>query len=42
MWFFEGNEIMPETARKIIDDTENKKYVSIASLWELAIKLSGG
>ena len=42
MWFFEGNPKMPILAREDICNLENMIYVSIASLWELAIKLNTG
>jgi len=42
LWFLEGNEKMPYTARDTICNAENNIYVSIVSLWEVAIKVSGG
>jgi len=42
IWFFDGDSALSETAKKIILDTSNIKYLSIASAWEIAIKLSIG
>lgn len=40
IWFLEGNDSLSKTARNIIEETESPKYVSIASIWEIAIKVS--
>ena len=40
MWFFNGNEVLSETAKRIILDLSNSKYLSIASAWEISIKIS--
>ncbi len=42
IWFFEGNLRLPAAARGLIADRQNLKTVSIASLWEMAIKISIG
>lgn len=42
IWFLEGNESLSKDAKIIIEETESKKYVSIASIWEIAIKVSLG
>jgi PIN domain nuclease of toxin-antitoxin system len=42
IWFFDGDNSLSETAKKIILNTSNIKYISIASAWELAIKVSLG
>jgi PIN domain nuclease of toxin-antitoxin system len=42
IWFFNGDNALSETAKKIILDTSNIKYLNIASAWEIAIKLSIG
>ncbi len=39
IWFFDGNELLSLNARKLIEDPKNKKFISIASIWEVAIKL---
>jgi len=35
-----GNKKLSLFARNLIEDSANKIYVSIASLWEIAIKVS--
>jgi PIN domain nuclease of toxin-antitoxin system len=40
IWFLEGNDSLSKVARTIIEETESQKYVSIASIWEIAIKVS--
>ena len=42
IWFFNGNDSLSEIAKKTILDTSNVKYLSIASAWELAIKIGIG
>jgi len=42
IWFFEDNKRMSKSATEVIFNLENMIYVSFASLWELAIKLSTG
>ena len=42
IWLFEGNEKMSESTREILNDLKNMVYVSIASVWEVAIKISTG
>jgi len=42
IWFFEGDKRLSKTAIDVIYNLENVIYVSIASVWELAIKLSTG
>ena len=42
IWFFEGDNRLSKTAIDIIYNLENTIYVSIASVWEVAIKLSTG
>ena len=33
LWFFAGNINLSETARILIEDTQNKKLISLASIW---------
>jgi PIN domain nuclease of toxin-antitoxin system len=40
LWFIEGNLNLSNTARSLIEDEENQRFLSIASLWEMAIKVS--
>lgn len=42
LWFLEGSDNLSIKARTTIENTENIKFISIASIWELAIKLSLG
>lgn len=38
--FLEGNKSLSKSRRQIIADSQNDVFVSIASLWETAIKIS--
>lgn len=38
IWYLEGSPQLPETARAYIEDLANPCQVSVASLWEMAIK----
>lgn len=40
IWFLNGDDQLPGSIRSLIADTANKCYVSIASIWEIAIKYS--
>lgn len=42
LWFIDGNAKLSRQARQFIEDQENAKLVSAASLWEMAIKMSLG
>lgn len=42
IWFLEGNVSLSKRAKNIIIDTDNQLFVSIASLWEMTIKMSIG
>ena len=42
LWFMSGDEKLSSTARAILDDIENEVILSVASLWEIAIKASLG
>jgi len=42
IWFFNGESALSETAKRIILDLSNSKYLSMASAWELAIKIGLG
>jgi PIN domain nuclease of toxin-antitoxin system len=42
LWFIDGNPRLSTTARQLIEDPANERFVSIASLWEMAIKASMG
>lgn len=40
IWFIDGDNSLPEKAVNTIKEINNKCFISIASLWEIAIKLS--
>jgi len=42
IWFSENDPLLSRAALKAIETPENVKYISIASLWEMAIKHSLG
>lgn len=42
LWFILGDPRMGPSARKIIESPDNDCYLSIASIWEAAIKVSIG
>jgi len=39
LWFIAGSSELSLKAKEIILNPENKKFVSVASFWEIAIKL---
>ena len=39
LWYFNGDESMPQSTREIILNADNVIYVSIATVWEVAIKI---
>jgi len=42
LWFVNGDSNLTETARGLIEDLENQRFLSVASLWEMSIKSSIG
>lgn len=42
LWFFIGDTSLSTRARTLIEDESNEKFFSVASLWEIAIKVSIG
>ena len=42
IWFLNGDKQLSKTARAAIENQVNDKYVSVASFWEMAIKISLG
>ena len=42
IWFLEGNNLLSGSRRQIIANSQNNVFVSIASLWKMAIKISVG
>lgn len=42
IWFLNGDKNLSEKAKNYILNIQNEKFVSIASIWEVAIKISLG
>lgn len=42
LWHFNGDKQMSNSAMEILKDNKLEKYISIASVWEIAIKNSIG
>jgi len=42
LWFLNDDEQLSSQAKKIIQNIEGKKFISIASIWEICIKLNLG
>ena len=42
LWFIEGSPRLSATARALIEPTTNDVVLSVASGWEIAIKVSSG
>ena len=42
LWFIGGSDRLSQTARSLIEDRDNQPFLSMASLWEMAIKTSLG
>jgi PIN domain nuclease of toxin-antitoxin system len=42
LWFCEGSSALSDKARAAMEDEANERYVSHASAWEVAIKVSLG
>jgi PIN domain nuclease of toxin-antitoxin system len=42
IWFLEGNSSLTQPRQQLIIDSDNDIFVSIACLWEIAIKISTG
>ena len=40
IWFLNGDKLISVNAKAAIENTDNIKIVSIASIWEIAIKIS--
>lgn len=40
LWFTAGDSSLSQSACSAIEDLNNNRYVSVASLWEIAIKVS--
>src|SRR5262249_19186610 len=42
LWFFWDDPQLSDRARTLIEDADNQKLVSVASCWEIAIKVGIG
>lgn len=42
LWYMAGDSRLSGSAKSYIDNRENTRYLSMASLWEIAIKYSSG
>ena len=42
LWYAMGDQRIGSEAKALIDDLDNEAYISIAALWEIAIKYSIG
>lgn len=42
LWFLDGNVNLSKKARSAVENSSNNNFVSIASMWEIAIKISVG
>jgi PIN domain nuclease of toxin-antitoxin system len=40
IWFLNGDKLLSNKARKAIESDEAINYISLASLWEIAIKIN--
>jgi PIN domain nuclease of toxin-antitoxin system len=42
IWFVENDKLLPAKIKKALEDSENNIIISIASLWEMTIKVTLG
>ena len=42
LWFVQDDPQLSDTARELIEDSASRPFLSTASLWEIAIKMSLG
>lgn len=42
MWFVNGDPSLAKKAKEVIESTDNQRFLSVASLWEMAIKINIG
>jgi len=40
IWFFNGDKKLSDKAREAIENPDNLKFISVATIWEIAIKIS--
>ncbi|MFN0053292.1 MAG: type II toxin-antitoxin system VapC family toxin [Planctomycetales bacterium] len=39
LWFLADEPLLSRTAKELIEDSANRKFVSVATCWEIAIKV---
>lgn len=42
IWFFAGSSNLSDTGRNLMENSTHQKLISLASVWEMAIKQSKG
>jgi len=42
IWYFENSDDIPESIASLIDNPVHHKFISVVSLWEIAIKINMG
>ena len=42
LWFLSGDKKLSQKQKSIITDVQNTKFVSIATIWEVALKANNG
>ncbi|WP_250630139.1 type II toxin-antitoxin system VapC family toxin [Rhodoflexus caldus] len=42
IWYMEGNDLLGEQNRLLIQDSATTVYLSVASVWEMALKVNSG
>lgn len=42
LWYISGDQTLPKAVVNAISDLSNQCYVSVASIWEITIKMSNG
>lgn len=42
LWFISGDERLPHTVRAALQDAENEVWLSVVSVWEIAVKQKMG
>jgi PIN domain nuclease of toxin-antitoxin system len=40
IWFVENDKLLPPQIKKVLEDSDNTIIISIASLWEMTIKIT--
>lgn len=42
LWFADGNQKIQKNVIELIENNENQKFISMASVWEIAVKIKIG